>query len=86
MAERRDPVRAAAELLTELFAAAQDAGGLATAGELSVDPSLITAVPARCRVGLDLRHADRDALDALERRARELAAGSHVPGGDRRGL
>jgi hydantoinase/carbamoylase family amidase len=76
MAERRDPVRAAAALLTELFAAAQDTGGLATAGELSAEPSLITAVPARCHVGLDLRHAELTALDALERRARELAAGS----------
>lgn len=76
MADRRDPVRAAAALLTELFSDAQEAGGLATAGELSVEPSLITAVPARCRVGLDLRHADREALGALDRRARELAAES----------
>ncbi|MDQ2896328.1 MAG: M20/M25/M40 family metallo-hydrolase, partial [Actinomycetota bacterium] len=61
------------------FAAAQQAGGLATAGELSAEPALITAVPARCRVGLDLRHAELDALDALDRRTRNLAAASVCP-------
>lgn len=73
MADRRDPVRAGAELIATLFAEAERRGGLATAGELAAEPALITAVPARCRLGLDLRHHDAAALAALDARLTELA-------------
>ena len=79
MADRRDPVRTAAELIATLFAAAERCGGLATAGELVAEPALITAVPARCRVGIDLRHHDAGALTALDARLTELAAGATCP-------
>jgi acetylornithine deacetylase/succinyl-diaminopimelate desuccinylase-like protein len=72
MADRRDPVRDAARWLASLSDAAQAAGGLATVGRIEADPAIATAVAQRCRLSLDLRHADLDGLRALEARATEL--------------
>jgi hydantoinase/carbamoylase family amidase len=66
MAARRDPARAAAEFVTAIMAVAEARLGLATVGEILTEPAFITAVPAECRVTLDLRHADRDALESLD--------------------
>ena len=75
MAERRDPVRDAARLLTSLSDAAQATGGLATVGRIEADPAIVTAVAQRCRLSRDLRHPDLDGLAALDaettRRLRE---------------
>lgn len=79
MADRHDPVRAAARLVAELCDDAERADGLATAGEIACDPALITAVAARCTVGLDLRHAHLAVLERLDARLRELAAESRCP-------
>ena len=72
MADRADPVRAAARVVDRLFAFAQQHDGLATVGRIEAQPAFITAVPARCRLELDLRHAELDALAALDARADEL--------------
>ena len=72
MAGRRDPVRDAARLIAALSDAAQAAGGLATVGRIEADPAIATAIPRRCRLSLDLRHADLDRLLALEARTTEL--------------
>jgi acetylornithine deacetylase/succinyl-diaminopimelate desuccinylase-like protein len=72
MADRRDPVRDAARWLASLADAAQGAGGLATAGRIEAEPAIPTAVARRCRLSLDLRHADLDQLRVLEARAMEL--------------
>jgi N-carbamoyl-L-amino-acid hydrolase len=66
MAERYDPARAAARFVTEIMDAAENREGLATVGELATEPAFITAVPALCRASLDVRHADRDELEALD--------------------
>jgi N-carbamoyl-L-amino-acid hydrolase len=73
MADRRDPVRAAATFIAEVCRRAQDGGGLATVGRLRSEPMLATAVAARCELTLDLRHHDLDALEALDAQARGLA-------------
>jgi hydantoinase/carbamoylase family amidase len=72
MADRRDPVRDAARWVASLADAAQAAGGLATVGRIEAEPAIATAVARRCRLSLDLRHADLDQLRALEARAIEL--------------
>jgi hydantoinase/carbamoylase family amidase len=76
MAGRRDPVRDAARLIASLTDAAQAAGGLATVGRIEADPAVATAIPARCRLSLDLRHADLDRLLALEALTAELVGES----------
>lgn len=72
MAQRRDPARAAAEFITAIMSAAERGGGLATTGEIDTEPAFITAVPAECRVSLDLRHAVREGLESLDAHATAL--------------
>jgi N-carbamoyl-L-amino-acid hydrolase len=69
---RADPVRAAAGFVQELFAFAQERSGLATVGRIEAQPAFITAVPARCVLDLDLRHAELAGLQAISERADEL--------------
>ncbi len=76
LGERRDPARCAAEFISGLMDEAQRRDGFATTGEIATEPAFITAVPARCRVSLDLRHADRDTLQALDDHATALLDGS----------
>jgi hydantoinase/carbamoylase family amidase len=76
MAGRRDPVRDAARLIDSLSDAAQAAGGLVTFGRVAADPAIATAIPARCRLSLDLRHADLEPLLALEARTGTLVGES----------
>ncbi len=66
MADRHDPARAAALFISETMDAAERHGGLATVGELATEPAFITAVPAICRASLDIRHAEREPLEALD--------------------
>ena len=72
MGLRADPVRAAARFVVDLFAFAQERGGLATVGRIEAQPAFITAVPSRCLLDLDLRHADLAGLEAIAARADEL--------------
>jgi hydantoinase/carbamoylase family amidase len=72
MDERRDPARAAAEFLAAIMDTAERRGGLATAGEVATEPAVITAVPAVCRVSLDVRHAEREGLEFLDARTISL--------------
>jgi len=79
MADRHDPARAAAVFITETMDRAQRHGGLATVGELASDPAFITAVPAVCRASLDIRHAEREPLEALDAHVTALLDESHCP-------
>jgi hydantoinase/carbamoylase family amidase len=76
MADRHDPVRAAATFIAAICRRAEAAGGLATVGRLASDPMIATAVAARCELTLDLRHRDLDGLAALDADARDLAGAS----------
>jgi hydantoinase/carbamoylase family amidase len=81
MADRRDPVRAAAAFVTSVLQLAEDAVGLATVGRIQAEPPIATAVPARCELTLDLRHPELAQLTALEREARRLADSSPCAAG-----
>jgi acetylornithine deacetylase/succinyl-diaminopimelate desuccinylase-like protein len=72
MALRADPVRAAAGFVGALFSFAQERSGLATVGRIEAQPAFITAVPARCLLDLDLRHAELGGLTAMDAQADEL--------------
>ena len=72
MADRRDPARAAARFVAEIMDEAERRDGLATVGEIATEPAFITAVPALCRVSLDVRHAEREPLEALDARVTSL--------------
>jgi N-carbamoyl-L-amino-acid hydrolase len=76
MADRRDPVRAAATFIAAICQDAEDAGGLATVGRVQSEPMIATAVAARCELTLDLRHRELGPLEALGGRARALADAS----------
>jgi N-carbamoyl-L-amino-acid hydrolase len=69
---RADPVRAAAGFVQDLFAFVQERSGLATVGRIEAQPAFITAIPARCVLDLDLRHAEPDGLEAISAHADEL--------------
>lgn len=72
MAARADPVADAARFISELFTEAERHDGLATVGRLRATPEIVSAVPADCRLSLDLRHADPASLARLEDRAHAL--------------
>jgi hydantoinase/carbamoylase family amidase len=79
MADRQDPVRAAATLIAAICQRAEDADGLATVGRVQSEPMIATAVAARCELTLDLRHRELGPLDALAEQARVLAESSRCP-------
>lgn len=79
MADRRDPVRAAATFIAEVCRRAEDAGGLATVGRIQAEPMIATAVAARCELTLDLRHRELGPLEGLAQRGRALAESSRCP-------
>ncbi|MBV9166867.1 MAG: hydantoinase/carbamoylase family amidase [Solirubrobacterales bacterium] len=74
MDSRRDPIEAAARLKVALGPAASETRGLATIGEIHAEPNVPTAIAGRCAVVVDLRHADRQALERLDQETRRLAA------------
>jgi N-carbamoyl-L-amino-acid hydrolase len=79
MADRRDPVRAAATLIAVICQRAEDAGGLATVGRIQAEPMIATAVAADCELTLDLRHRELGALQVLDEQAHALADASPCP-------
>jgi hydantoinase/carbamoylase family amidase len=79
MADRRDPVRAAATFIAAICQRAEDAGGLATVGRIQSEPMIATAVPAGCELTLDLRHRELAPLTDLDEHARALAEVCRCP-------
>ncbi len=73
MAERRDALAAAAEIVLAVERVARSAEGsdaVATVGTLEVHPGASNSIPSRARMTVDARHIDRDARDALVREIR----------------
>jgi acetylornithine deacetylase/succinyl-diaminopimelate desuccinylase-like protein len=66
MAGRSDALVAAAEYILRVrdLAAATE-GGVATVGQLDVEPSAANVIPGRVRLSVDVRAPDRRRLDAL---------------------
>src|ERR687894_532570 len=76
---RRDPLPAAAEIiLAAEDLARQTSGLLATVGTIDVTPGASNVIASRARFSLDVRHPENpvrtNAVSALERRARDVAA------------
>jgi hydantoinase/carbamoylase family amidase len=84
MAERRDALAAAAELVlaVEAAAPAESAQTVATVGTLHVSPGALSVIPGSVTLGIDARSVSRESLDRLEAaiRARtgEIAAARGV--------
>src|SRR3954469_13885313 len=71
MADRRDALAAAAELVLALEAAARQAaqrgpGTVATVGRLTVEPGAVSIIPARATAALEVRGIEGDAIAAVE--------------------
>ncbi len=80
MNRRRDAFLAAAKMSAEIYHIAERSGqGVCTIGSCVTKPGIVTSVVEECRITLDQRHLDADALalmlaeahDASERFARE---------------
>ena len=79
MRVRRDPVRSAARFIVELFDHVEREEGLATVGRIRSEPAIVTAVPVRASLSLDLRHASPSTLRELEEHAGRLAQAGPCP-------
>ena len=62
MKARRDAFLAAAQMSPEIYQIAQHHGGVCTIGSCVTKPGIVTSVAAECRITLDQRHLDADAL------------------------
>jgi hydantoinase/carbamoylase family amidase len=63
MNRRRDAFLAAAKMASEIYAIAQRSGpGVCTIGSCLTKPGIVTSVVEECRITLDQRHLDADAL------------------------
>ncbi len=68
MADRRDALAAAAEIMVKLELLADELGGVAvaTVGRLSVEPNAVNVVPGRVAFTIDFRTPDARALDQID--------------------
>ena len=62
IADRRDPVAAAARVITSVTEDVQGCDGLATVGSITVSPGIPTAIAQSVTFTLDLRHPDASVL------------------------
>jgi N-carbamoyl-L-amino-acid hydrolase len=69
MERRRDPLRAAAAMLEDVFkvAHAHSPDGRATVGEFQAHPGSRNTVPGRVRFTVDLRHPEGGTMEAMDR-------------------
>jgi N-carbamoyl-L-amino-acid hydrolase len=77
MEMRRDAGLAAAEAMLAVEGIPEALGGVATTGELRLEPGILTAIAGTATLGVDLRHPEADALarmlDAARSACREAA-------------
>lgn len=74
LAQRRDPMAAAARLVLTARELALACAGLATCGSIGAFPGVATAVPREVELTLDLRHSDAAGLEELLVRSHHAAA------------
>ena len=75
MDARRDAGLAAAETMLVVEAIARERGGVATTGELALQPGIVTAVAGEAELAVDLRHPDLAELGRMHDEARRGATG-----------
>ena len=76
MAMRRDAGLAAAACAMRIAGLPAEHGGVATTGELRLEPGISTAVAGAAALSCDLRNPDAEALAAMLSSARDAAAQS----------
>ena len=76
MAMRRDPVPIAAQIIPEIYAAAETEGDDArcTIGVMKTQPGSPNTVPAKVSFTVDIRHPAKDALERIEEALSRLIA------------
>lgn len=65
LAHRHDPMLDLARLITDVRAAAEHAGALATLAKVEVEPNGVNAIPSRVRAWIDARAETEDAVLAV---------------------
>jgi N-carbamoyl-L-amino-acid hydrolase len=65
LAHRHDPMLDLARLITDVRAAAEHAGALATLAKVQVEPNGVNAIPSRVRAWIDARAETEDAVRAV---------------------
>lgn len=73
MDKRRDAFLAAAKMSPEIYAITERHGGVCTIGSCTTKPGIVTSVVAECRITLDQRHLDPDALAGMLAEAKEAS-------------
>jgi N-carbamoyl-L-amino-acid hydrolase len=74
MNRRRDAFLAAGKMSQEIYhIAARSNGGVCTIGSCTTKPGIVTSVVAECRLTLDQRHLDADALARMLKEAKEAS-------------
>lgn len=73
MNRRRDAFLAAARMSPEIYRIAERHGGVCTIGSCTTKPGIVTSVVEECRITLDQRHLDPDALARMLSEAREAS-------------
>ncbi|MDQ6809997.1 MAG: Zn-dependent hydrolase [Verrucomicrobiota bacterium] len=81
MNRRRDAFLAAAKMGQEIYRIAdRSSGGVCTIGSCTTAPGIVTSVVEECRITLDQRHLDADALARMFREAKEASERFAVEG------
>jgi hydantoinase/carbamoylase family amidase len=73
MNKRRDAFLAAAKMSPEIYRIAERHAGVCTIGSCSTAPGIVTSVVEECRITLDQRHLEGDALSRMLQDAREAS-------------
>jgi len=71
MNRRKDAFLAAGKMSQEIYRIADRHGGVCTIGSCATRPGIVTSVVEECRITLDQRHLDADALARMLAEARE---------------
>jgi hydantoinase/carbamoylase family amidase len=80
MNKRRDAFLAAAKMSPEIYRIADRHAGVCTIGSCSTAPGIVTSVVEECRITLDQRHLDGNALFRMLQDAREASERFAVEG------
>jgi hydantoinase/carbamoylase family amidase len=73
MNKRHDAFLAAAKMAPEIYRVTERNGGVCTIGSCTAKPGFVTSVIEECRITLDQRHLDGDALARMLREAKEAS-------------
>ena len=73
MNRRKDAFLAAARMSPEIYRITDRHGGVCTIGSCTTKPGIVTSVVEECRITLDQRHLDGDALAKMLRDAKEAS-------------